>query len=199
MEPRIFRVVGWHTAGNLMLWYDEIDSDFCVSKKVKHVITDSAANIKKAFTALPGYEDDIGNNGEPEEEVEESEEDNAIIGPDQSLFDENLLEHHSCFAHSIQLVVKDGVAKAGQIGNVIKKCSKLVSFVRKSTIAADVLKDEKRLQADNVTRWNSQLKMIRSVLAIDERKLLEFDDAPKLTTHERNILHDLVEILTPFE
>ena len=194
------RVVGQHTAENLMLWYDEIVSDFCVSEKVKHVITDSAANIKKAFTALPGYEDDLGNNGEPEEEAEESEEDNATIDPDQSLFDENLLlEHHSFFAHSIQLVVKDGIAKAGQIGNVIKKCSKLVSFVRKSTIAADVLKDEKRLQADNVTRWNSQLKMIISVLAIDERKFLEFDDAPKLTTHEQNILHDLVEILTPFE
>ena len=78
-------------------------------------------------------------------------------------------------------------------GNVIKKCSKLVSF------AADVLKSEKRLQIDNVTRWNSQLKMIRSVLAIDEQKLLELKDAPKLTTHERNILHDLVDILTPFE
>lgn len=27
-------------------------------------------------------------------------------------------------------------------------------------VTADVLKDEIKLQADNVTRWNSQLKMI---------------------------------------
>lgn len=43
------RVVGRHTAENLMLWYDEIVSDFCISKKVKHVITDSATNIKSIY------------------------------------------------------------------------------------------------------------------------------------------------------
>ncbi len=140
------RVLGRHTSENLMLWYDEIVSDFSISEKVKHVVTDSAANIKKAFTALPGYEDDFGNNEEPEEEEEGSEEDDVCPAQPQPLFNENLLlEHHSCFAHTIQLVVKDGLAKAGQIGNVIKKCSKLVSFVRRSTIAADVLKDEKKV------------------------------------------------------
>ena len=179
------RVVGRHTAENLMLWYDEIVSDFCVSEKVKHVITDSAANIKKAFTSLPGFEVESDSDNVDEDESDDCDDTGCA---DESIFTENLLlEHHSCFAHCIQLVVKDGLAKAGQIGSIIKKCSKLVSFVRKSTIAADVLKDDKRLQADNVTRWNSQLKMIRSLLAIEERKLLEIEDAPKLTSHERLI------------
>ena len=191
------RVLGRHTAENVMPQH-EIVADFHVAEKVKHIITDSAANMKKAFTSLPGYEDESRN--EERESDSDDNDDEFTFGLDQSPFYENLLlEHHSCFAHSIQLVVKDGIVKAGQIGNVIKKCSKLVSFVRRSTIAADVLKSEKRLQIDNVTRWNSQLKMIRSVLAIDEQKLLELKDAPKLTTHERNILHDLVDILTPFE
>ena len=57
--------------------------------------------------------------------------------------------------------------KAGQLNVVVKKCSKLVSFVR-STIdsATDVLDGQKRLQPDNITRWNSQLKMIRSLLIL---------------------------------
>lgn len=42
-------------------------------------------------------------------------------------------------------MVKDGLAKVGQIGVVIKKCVNLVSFVRKSTVAADVLQHENRL------------------------------------------------------
>lgn len=41
--------------------------------------------------------------------------------------------------------------------------------------------------------------MIRSVLSIPESKLAELDDAPKLTSHDRNVLRDIIEILTPFE
>ena len=66
-------------------------------------------------------------------------------------------------------------------------------------MAADVLRGKKRLQASNTTRWNSQLKMIRSVLSVSESKLAELGEAPKLTSHERNILRDIMEILTPFE
>ena len=147
------RIIGRHTFENLMLWYDEIVPDFCVSGKVKHVITDSAANIKKAFTSLPGYEAESDSDSNEEEEEPESDIDNT----DEYIFNENLLlEHHSCFVYCIQLMVKDGIAKAGQLASVIKKCSKLISFIRKSTITADILKDEKRLQADNLTRWNSQ-------------------------------------------
>ncbi len=57
---------------------------------------------------------------------------------------------------------QNGMKKVGQINNVLKQCSKLVAFVRKSTIATDLLEGENRLQIDNATRWNSQLKLIRS-------------------------------------
>ena len=41
--------------------------------------------------------------------------------------------------------------------------------------------------------------MIMSVLKLPESKLAEIHDAPKLTSHERNILQDIVKILLPFE
>ena len=41
--------------------------------------------------------------------------------------------------------------------------------------------------------------MVRSVLAIPENKLSELNGALKLSTYDRNVLHDIVEILTPFE
>ena len=47
------RVTGRHTADNIMMWYEEIISAL---EKVKHIITDSASNVKKAFLFLPGYE-----------------------------------------------------------------------------------------------------------------------------------------------
>lgn len=187
------RVHGRHTADNIQLWFDEVVSKFGICHKIKHIVTDSGANIKKAF-ALPGYE--VDRNSENEDSSDEDEDFEPVSA---GSLDGYLFEHHACFAHILQLVIKDGMKKAGQITTVIRRCAKLVSFVRKSTIAADVLEKEYRLQNDNLTRWNSQLKMIRSVLKVPEDKLALLGDAPTMTSHDRNVLKDLVEILTPFE
>ena len=79
------------------------------------------------------------------------------------------------------------------------KASSIVSFVKKSTIAADLLESEKCLRTVNATRWNSQLLMIRSILRIPEEKLNSLDTTVHLSAYECNILEDVVEILTPFE
>ena len=99
------------------------------------------------------------------------------------------------WTHTLQLVVKDGLKKAEQIEHTIKKCSKLVSSLCMSTIAANVLNGEKRSEACNATQWNSQLKMILSVLTISEDKLAQVEGVTCLTAHERNILHYNIEIL----
>ena len=70
--------------------------------------------------------------------------------------------------------------------------------MRKSIVSSEILESEKRLKAANVTKWNSQLKMIRSILRIPEEKLQSLD-THKLTAYDRKILEDVVEILTPFE
>ena len=51
----------------------------------------------------------------------------------------------------------------------------VVKHVRKSVNASEILESEKRLQATNVTRWNSQLKMVRSVLRVPDEKLISLD------------------------
>ena len=188
------RITGRHTSDNIALWYEELVSEFVVRQKIKHVVTDSASNIKKAFLTLPGFETVTTSDSDDEDEDGERSSSEALLIQ---------IEHHSCFAHILQLVVKDGMARAGPIDTVIKKCSKFVSFVRKSTIATDILQGQIRLQANNVTRWNSQLKMIKSVLSISSdifKKLSEIDGSPpKLTLHDKNLLNDIVEILAPFE
>ena len=84
---------------------------------------------------------------------------------------EPLSKHLPCFAHTLQLVIHDGFKQAGSIGKVIAKASKIVSRVRHSTHVSDILEGERRLQANNVTRWNSQLKIIRSILSVSDEKL----------------------------
>ena len=72
-----------------------------------------------------------------------------------------------------------------------------MSHVRKSTIATEILEGVNRLQSENCTRWNSQLAMIQSVLNAPKDKLAKLK-VPQLTTYERKVLAELVEILLPF-
>ena len=186
---------GRHTAENISAQFEETLTVFDISTKVSHVVSDSASNVRSAFS-LPGYVqepvedlvgDDISDN-------EDSEIETDIV---ENIF-AFLPEHDPCFAHTLQLVVKDGLKEAGALTKVIAKASKVVAYVRKSTIATDLLEGEGRLQAANATRWNSEVKMIRSVLKISQQKLDQLD-CTKLTAYDRHLLQDLITILTPFE
>ena len=101
----------------------------------------------------------------------------------------------------MQLAVKDGMAKISQISTqistVIKKCLNLVPLVRRSTIVADELKGKTRLQADNVTRWNSQLKMITAVLSISESNMAQVENALKLYICRKKLNLCQVTMYTP--
>ncbi len=201
------RMVGRHTGENILQSYEEIASEFHISSKVKYIVTDNASNMKKAFVSLPGFcqsNDTLEDQSSDESDSEFEEE--GTQGTEGSTANTVLdkvvtpFNHHSCFAHTLELVVKDGFNSQHQINSVISKCAKLVSFVHKSTIATDSLEGEKRLQSYTPTRWNSQVKMLKSVLAIPQEKLDELEDkAPKITVHERKLMSDIVEILIPFE
>ena len=108
-------------------------------------------------------------------------------------------QYNGCFAHTVQLVVKDGMKTAGGLRSVIGKASSIVAQVRKSTISTDLLEGHRRLQAANATRWNSEVNMIRSILRIPQEKLDELDTSYQLSHHDRILLTEPCEILAPFE
>ena len=110
-----------------------------------------------------------------------------------------LPEHQSCFAHTLQLVVKDVMKDIGSsLQKVIANASNIVTHIKKSVHASEFLEDFKRVQASNVTCWNSEVKIIRSVLNIPADKLDQLD-TQKSTYHERSLLTDLLKVLFPFE
>lgn len=192
------RFSGRHTADNIIAQYEEVVNEFQISEKVAHVISDNAANMVKAFK-LPGYTSSPPESQEETDiEVDTDDTDSELTEPDNELFS-YFTKHDGCFAHTINLVVRDGMKEAGSLRNVITRASQIVSHVRKSTISTDLLEDYRKLQAANVTRWNSEVSMIRSVLRIPEEKLNELDTKMKLNTHDRVLLQELCDILTPFE
>ena len=106
-----------------------------------------------------------------------------------------LPQHDSCFAHTIQLVAKDGFKNAKAINKVLAKAASIVSYVRKSVNASEILEGERRLQAKDATRWNSELKSILRV-PVEKLQLLH---CQQLNSYDCLILNDLIEILTLFE
>ena len=190
------RFRGSHTGDAISEEYEKIMASFQISNKVSFIISDSASNMIKAFS-LPGFEEEYDDNLEDESDDDSEEEGRENVETLEELEDfySELNQHVSCFAHVLQLVIKDGFKQAASINKVLNKASSIVSHVRKSIVSSEILESEKRLKAANVTRWNSQLKMIRSILRIPEEKLQSLD-THKLTAYDRKILEDVVEILT---
>ena len=151
------RICGRHTAQNIVIWFDEVISDFHITEQVKHNYCNrQCVKCQKSFhfTSWIRESDVEDSNSDSEDEIADFELTSYSL-------DSLSFEHHACFAHMLQLVMKDGMKKVGQINNVLKRCSNLVAFVQKSTIATDLLEGENRLQAENATRWNLQVTMIK--------------------------------------
>ncbi|XP_060072674.1 zinc finger BED domain-containing protein 4-like [Ylistrum balloti] len=158
--------------------------------------------MTKAFDfPLPGFVDEQGmhsTTSDSEDEMDSTEDSQPETELDSDVdFGISVTKHHRCFAHTLQLVVKDGFKEiSSSLNSVLAKVASVVNFAR-SLIATEILEGEKRLQCANVTRWNSQLRMIKSVLDISEK--LNKLDTTKISSYERKLLRELCLILNPFE
>jgi hypothetical protein len=131
-----------------------------------------------------------------ESNLRESENDDFNV----ELPDDNFPTLGHCFAYTLQLVVKDGLKETGSsLKTVISKAGNIVKLVRKSVNASDILENEKNLQSENETRWNSQIIIIRSILSVPEEKLAKTGASTQLSPYERKLLKELCYILKPFE
>lgn len=164
---------GRHTAEKIRQEYEEALAGYDNSDKVRNVITDNDAIMKKALQfSLPGFPSKAeakreDSNGEKSDSETDEHEKDALEIPDDNV---PTLGH--CYAHTIQLVVKDGLSETSQhLKGVVSKATNIVKFVRISINASGMLENEKRLQADNDTRSNLQSVMLLSVLAVSEEKL----------------------------
>ncbi|CAC5403295.1 unnamed protein product [Mytilus coruscus] len=195
------RVRGRHTADKIRQEYEETLAMYEISEKVRNVVTDNAANMKKAFNfSLPGFPDTLIDEKSENESGDESDSESEIDDFNVELPDDNFPTLGHCFAHTLQLVVKDGLKDtSNSLKTVISKAANIVKFVRKSVNASDILENEKRLQSENATLWNSQIIMIRSILAVPEEKLAKTGASVQLSLYERKLLKELCSILKPFE
>ena len=85
---------------------------------------------------------------------------------------EALLPSLGCFAHSLQLVVEDGMLSQCAVIDVLATCETIVGHFKHSPVAYGRLCSiqehlrvpQHHLQQDVYTRWNSSLYMVKSVI-----------------------------------
>ena len=119
------------------------------------------------------------------------------------------LNSFGCFAHSLQLVVHDGVLSQHAVSDLLAVCRRIVGHFKRSTKAIDKLKDiqqnlsipNHRLKQDEVTRWNSSLEMLKSI--VEQKMALAaygLDGAiPVLSVCQLDIANKVIDVLTPIE
>ena len=71
--PWVFRMKGWHTSEAIFEVFHGIMTDFGIESKVVRVVSDNAANMKKAFT-LSLYQPTLAEVEEQSKEGSESQE-----------------------------------------------------------------------------------------------------------------------------
>jgi hypothetical protein len=110
----------------------------------------------------------------------------------------------SCFAHSLQLVIRDGLKGTPYLSKSLSKCIQLARKSYKSTKITELLEEVgKTINRSNFTRWSSEYLMIKSIIALERKTLDEItdiidDEELKFNHHDFIVLQEAVDILEPF-
>lgn len=200
------RFKGSHTAERICDQFEAVCDEYNIKDKLDYIISDNAANMRKAFTVcFPSEQeddDDRDHLDDPELWCDLTLEDQQTV--DAAMAKKQRLQ---CFAHTLQLVVGDGLKETKVVSPSLSKLSKLSSLLHTSTTFKDVFDTEfgeqKGIPAAVNTRWNSTLRQVKGVLQCDHLKLcavLEKAGHKELsfTPREWNLLKELVDILKPF-
>ncbi len=116
------------------------------------------------------------------------------------------IQRISCFAHTLQLVVKDGMASIAK-STVLAKCSSLSTLVHHSALFKGEFEKKlgngRSIPASNATRWNSLFYQLEAVSELPSDKLGDLlrstDHANLILSSKENVmLQELVDILASF-
>ncbi|XP_024908564.1 zinc finger BED domain-containing protein 4-like [Cynoglossus semilaevis] len=200
------RFKGSHTAERICDQFESICDEYTIKDKLENIISDNAANMRKAFSVCFPSEQEDDDDGDylddPELWCDLTLEDQETV--DVAMAKKQRLQ---CFAHTLQLVVGDGLKETKVVLPSLSKLSKLSSLLHTSTTFKDVFDaefgEQKGIPAAVNTRLNSTLRQVKAVLQCNHLKLcavLEKAGHRELsfTAREWNLLKELVDILKPF-
>jgi len=204
---------GSHTGARIAEEIDRAITDNNLEGKISYIVTDNASNMKRAMEVLKDMQEDNVDTVADEGTLDDETFWEDIQGQDavdvQHTIDKQCSVRLACFAHSLQLVIKDGLEKLTAVGvrGMMAKCSKLCSLVHQSAIFHEAFERQfgtgRSLPKPNDTRWNSTFRHLLSIANLDQVALASLLREQNqihltLTAKEFAILQELVDILQPF-
>ena len=200
------RFKGSHTGERICEEFEQICDEYEIKSKIDHIVCDNAANMKKAFsTCFPEQDQEEENDDDVEEDLwnDLTEEEQERVLYTLSAETQTRLQ---CFAHTLQLVIGDGLHNTRIILAALAKATRLSSLLHTSTSFKEKFEREfgqRGVPASVTTRWNSTLRQLKAVLICDHLKLsavLEEAGHREMvfTQREWNQIKELVDVLQPF-
>ncbi|KAK0151186.1 Zinc finger BED domain-containing protein 4 [Merluccius polli] len=166
--------------------------------------------MKKAFTVcFPSAtttesvdgEDDLENSNLWEDISENFQDDVETI---QSSCRQQRLQ---CFAHSLQLVVHDGLKETKTLNSAMAKVTKFCSLLHSTCGLKEAFEREfganRSIPSSISTRWNTTVRLVEAITNLDPQSLNTLLEAQGhkglcLSARELSQLKELVDILAPF-
>ncbi|KAJ8259988.1 hypothetical protein GJAV_G00175790 [Gymnothorax javanicus] len=214
---------GQGTAQRVLSEFEEISHAHGITGKVFRVVADPFPCEGRAAFRLPGFclhgaEDEDEEDSSDEEvgagEVEEAQETGA---EGEAEVVDNSLDlclgqcRIDCFAHSLAMCMREGLRSSPQLSIALTKAACFYNYVT-ATVAPEKLGQVFGSGAVGVTRspgtthaygeqqWNWQLKAVRRILESAEflEDIVDRHDL-MLSSFEKAVLRELVEVLEPFE
>ncbi|GFR91484.1 zinc finger BED domain-containing protein 4 [Elysia marginata] len=129
-----------------------------------------------------------------------------------SLVKDHMRKHHvRCFAHSLNLIVRESIKKSEEMTPLLSKVKAIVTYFHHSVKGSEKLKSvqttlglgQKKLVQDVETRWNSTLKMAQRYIEEHQAVTGALCGLGKaemsITDDEVRTLEKMVNVLTPFD
>jgi hypothetical protein len=143
---------GSHTGQSISQALESVITDWGLQDKIRCIVTDNASNMKKALSLI--FEVDEA------AIITDGDMDDPTVWEDDVLTDVNLdieLQHIPCFAHSLQLVVRDGLQSLSTVRSLLAKCCKLANLLHQSALFRGLYEETfgKLVPSANETRLNS--------------------------------------------
>ena len=206
------RFTGSHTGERIAAELGSTLDVYNIKYKVDYVITDNAANMKKAMS-IALYDTENSEEADPDEaaidnpdiwkDIDETDKQEIL----ETVNAHSRKERLACFNHTLHLVVGDGLKDTKCVSSALAKCSKITSMIHTSSLFRDAFEQafgrNKSIPSAVVTRWNSTLRQIKSVLSLDMKLLCEVLEAQGqkhlvFAAREWSQLNELVDVLDPF-
>uniref|UniRef100_A0A4W5RXY7 HAT C-terminal dimerisation domain-containing protein n=1 Tax=Hucho hucho TaxID=62062 RepID=A0A4W5RXY7_9TELE len=198
------RFKGPHMAERTCEQFEAICDEYSINDKLDYIISDNAANMRKAFTVCFPIEQEVHD----EDHLDDPELWDDLTLEDQQTVDAAIAKQQRllCFAYTLQLVVGDGLKETKVMTPSLSTLSKISSLLHTSTTFKEVFEAEfggRGIPAAVNTRWNSTLRQVKAVIQCDHLKLCHFLEKAGhkellFTVREWNKLKELVDILKPF-